>query len=337
MSRCPEFTHLLVLPRLRVQNANSVSSPLTHGFPSMTAFLGLMWALERRASSAGLGHLAFTAVGVVSHGWEQQTTGGYIKGFRLTRNPLATDGHRKLIDRNGETGTPAIVEEGRIHLDLSLVFALYALDWDEDRRAADLATVADLVAGMRVAGGTVVPSAASAHHRVPWCADMRGETRHQRFRELCVRLLPGSALVARDDLLDHRLNGLSPNDQHALPERLETWLSFARLDRHFDPGANSGKGGWLPSRSKGDGWIVPVPVGYGALSALHEPGSVPNARDEDTPFRFVESLYSLGEWVGTHRLCEPEDFLWYADIRSEDGLYRCRNDHRLPGSDQRSP
>ena len=52
MSTCPDFTHLLVLPRLRVQNANAISSPLTHGFPSMTAFLGLMWALERKAVAA---------------------------------------------------------------------------------------------------------------------------------------------------------------------------------------------------------------------------------------------------------------------------------------------
>ena len=32
MSQRPEFTHLLVLPRLRVQNANAISRPLTHGY-----------------------------------------------------------------------------------------------------------------------------------------------------------------------------------------------------------------------------------------------------------------------------------------------------------------
>ena len=31
------------LPHLRIQNANAISSPLTHGFPSITAFTGLMW------------------------------------------------------------------------------------------------------------------------------------------------------------------------------------------------------------------------------------------------------------------------------------------------------
>lgn len=40
MSTLPNSDGLLILPRLRVQNANAISSPLTHGFPSMTAFLG---------------------------------------------------------------------------------------------------------------------------------------------------------------------------------------------------------------------------------------------------------------------------------------------------------
>ena len=40
MSALPPSPALLVLPRLRIQNANAISSPLTHGFPSMTAFLG---------------------------------------------------------------------------------------------------------------------------------------------------------------------------------------------------------------------------------------------------------------------------------------------------------
>lgn len=54
MTTCPGYSYLLVLPHLHVQNANAVSSPLTHGFPSITAFLGLMWALERKTHDAGL-------------------------------------------------------------------------------------------------------------------------------------------------------------------------------------------------------------------------------------------------------------------------------------------
>lgn len=319
MSQCPHFTHLLVLPRLRVQNANAISSPLTHGFPSMTAFLGLMWALERKAHQAGIDRLAFNAVGVVSHGWQEQTTdGGFVKSFRLTRNPVDKDG-----------STAAIVEEGRIHLDVSLVFAVHAEGWDEAQRQVDVAMIAELVSGMRVAGGTVVPAERPWQQRYqPSLVDLTGgdEDRKTNFRKACLRLLPGSALVARDDLIDQRLNALQTNNADAT--RLDAWLSLSRTDWHHDEAANNGKGAWSSNRRKGDGWIVPIPVGYGALSDLHAPGSVRNARDAKTPFRFVESLYSVGEWIGTHRLRSPQQLLWYADSRPDEGLYRCRNDYR---------
>ena len=57
---------ILVLPHLRIQNANAIASPLTHGFPSITAFTGLMWALERKLAQAGV-PLQLQGVGVVCH------------------------------------------------------------------------------------------------------------------------------------------------------------------------------------------------------------------------------------------------------------------------------
>jgi CRISPR-associated protein Csy2 len=316
MNGCPGFTHLLVLPHLRVQNANAVSSPLTHGFPSMTAFIGLMWALERKARSRGL-VLEFNAVGVVSHGWQEQVTeGGFVKAFRLTRNPVDKDG-----------STAAIVEEGRIHLDLSLVLAIHAEHWDEVSQAADIAAVADLVSGMRVAGGIVLPQPPTGRNR-PWAKAFTGSEEDKRaaFHEARTRLLPGSALVSRDDLLDKRLAELQAEDHAA--RRLDAWLSLSRINWRYDPGANDGKGAWQNDHKKGGGWIVPIPVGYGALGPEHPAGSVRNARDASVPFRFVESLYSVGEWIGPHRLQSPQQLLWYADSRPDDGLYRCRNDYR---------
>lgn len=312
MNTCPAFTHLLVVPHLHIQNANAISSPLTHGFPSMTAFLGLMWALERKACSLGIDRMAFNAVGVVNHGWQEQVTeGGFVKSFRLTRNPVDKDG-----------STAAIVEEGRIHLDLSLVFALNAEDWPEDQRQSDVSTIANLISGMRIAGGTVIaPDKPWQRRHQPFIADFTGDgnDRRRSFREACVRLLPGSALVARDDLIEQRLAQLQASTPTAT--RLDAWLSLSRTDWHYTDG------GWQSSRRKGNGWIVPIPVGYGALSALHPAGSVRNARDGRTPFRFVESLYSAGEWIGPHRLRSPQQLLWYADSQPDDGLYRCRNDY----------
>ncbi len=324
MTACPDFDHLLVLPHRRVQNANAVSSPLTHGFPSMTAFLGLAWALQRKARAAGL-DLAFPAIGVVCHDRQEQTTdSGFVRSFRLTRNPVGKDG-----------AAAAIVEEGRIHLDLSLVLAVRSQRWasDTDARHADLAQVADWLDGLRIAGGSVLPSAqpTRSRHR-PFLVDLSGtaEDRAAEFRKLRMRLLPGSALVAREDLLDRRWAELQATEPQA--RRLDAWLSLARVNWRYRAEDGPQRAGWAHDRA-GGGWIVPIPVGYGALGELLPAGSVANARDGATPFRFVESLYSVGEWVGAHRLPSPQHLLWYADSQPDLGLYRCRNDYRPPASD----
>ncbi len=316
MAECPHFEHLLVIPRVRVQNANAISSPLTHGFPSITAFTGLMWALERKTQAAGL-DLQFNAVGVVAHDFEEQITdGGFVNAFRLTRNPVDKDG-----------STLAIVEEGRIHLDISLIFAVQSQVLENEQAAADIAKqVREWLSQMRIAGGSVLETAMPAARKYPYVIPMTGdeEGREDLFRKLKLRLLPGFALVEREDLLEQRYQALQATQPQAT--RLDAWLSLARINWQWQA-EDDGKEAWQHDR-KGLGWIVPIPVGYGALGELHAAGSVANVRDRNVPFCFVESLYGIGEWLSPHRLNSPQQLLWYADSQPENGLYRCRNDYR---------
>lgn len=315
----PDFEHLLVFPHLRVQNANTISSPLTHGFPSMTAFLGAMWALERRARAGGL-DVSSKAVGVVCHRHQEQVTDNpFVKNLRLTRNPIDKDG-----------STAAIVEEGRIHLEISLIVAVSSERWmrEPETRERDVLTLAEILEGMRIAGGSVLPSEPSQRWRDrPWIVDLTGTQDDQlrEFRKARMRLLPGYALVSRDDQLEARFEELRVENPGAT--RLDAWLSLARVNWSYR--VERGEGAWKSDRYKGQGWVVPIPVGYGALSELHAPGAVTNARDTSSPFRFVESLYSVGQWLSPHRVQSPRQLLWYADHRQEDGLYRCRNDYQV--------
>lgn len=326
---------ILVLPHLRIQNANAIGSPLTHGFPSITAFTGLMWALERKLTQAGV-PLRLHSVGVVCHHCQEQVTQGYVRSFNLTRNPIAKDGK-----------TAAIVEEGRIHLQLTLVLAISeklepgepsALVQGNEAQLKDWASQAgDILAGMRVAGGSVLPSQRIPGKRVrPWIAILPddSETATNEFRKWRRQWLPGFALVGRDDLLAQRLQHLRTTTQ---PEAtlLDAWLHAARFNHQALPNEDGsyppdGKVEWGdPLRPKGSGWIVPIPVGYVALEpAAHLPGQVHNARDATVPLRFVESVYSLGEWIGPHRLHSLEQLLWRAETNETLGLYRCRNGYR---------
>jgi len=321
---------LLVLPRLRIQNANAISSPLTWGFPSMAAFIGLMQAVERKLPDDFA--LGFAGVGVVCHDFQAQATrGGFTHSFHLTRNPVDKDG-----------STAAIVEEGRIHLDVTLVFGVqflagFALDDTEghDRLAA---AVGGLVAGMRVAGGSVMPSlrrlrAAQLTPRL-LRFDYGADEKAKRFREERRRWLPGFALVSRDDLLADHLAALRQTQPDA--RTLDAWLDLSRLnyraERRTTINPATGQGTeqieWTAQRAPG--WIVPIPVGYGALSGLYAPGAVAGARDRETPFRFVESLYSVGQWISPHRLQAPTDLLWHPHHDPASGLYRCLNHFGSP-------
>ncbi|MGE7959051.1 type I-F CRISPR-associated protein Csy2 [Pseudomonas sp. NPDC089530] len=322
MTDCPAFEHLLIIPRLRVQNANALSSPLTHGFPSMTAFLGLMWALERKTSAAGL-DLQFNAIGVVAHRHQEQITeDAFINTLRLTRNPINRDG-----------STAAIVEEGRIHLEISLVLAVQSEVLNTDQSAGDSLArqVLDLLMQMRIAGGSVIPSTALPSKQRPYLLHLTGDesARYELFNRAKLRLLPGFALVDRQDLLEQRHQALQATAPEAT--KLDAWLSLSRINWSYsldDQDSDSTtKEKWTHDR-KNLGWIVPIPVGYGALGEVLEPGSVGNARDGQTAFRFVESLYGIGQWLSPHRLQSPQQLLWYADSLPEQGLYRCRNDYR---------
>ncbi|CBV40989.1 type I-F CRISPR-associated protein Csy2 [Halomonas elongata] len=310
-----DVKNLLVLPRLRVQNANAISSPMTWGFPAMSAFVGMMHALERKLVEADI-QVSLDRVGVVCHDTEAQATeGGYTRAFHLTRNP---------VDKAGNTA--AIVEEGRIHLDITLIFAIAGKVVEGERQ--DIAhQISEMVAGMRVAGGSVMPnrSVAANYQKSAWVAlDDEPSEREKQFKKLKRRWLPGFSLVLRDDRLAEHTRTLQAQDENATA--LDAWLDLSRLNHecHVDPESEEVR--WQVRRPY-RGWLVPMPVGYGAISKQFEPGSVENARDTQIPFRFVESIYSIGEWISPHRLTCPEDMLWYVDNDLDAGLYRLNNDY----------
>lgn len=305
--------NLWVVPHLRIQNANAISGNLTWGFPAMSAFVGLMHALERKAQAAGIGIL-FDGVGVVCHHHEAQVSrNGFVYNFNLTRNP---------VDKSGDTA--AIVEEGRIHLDVTLVFALRgaSLGSSDTERAALAEQLMALLEPMRVAGGSVVSSPLSDNRHKPWIVRIKEDPdeQHQQFLSLRRRLMPGFTLVLRDDLLrKHHQELVAQNPGTTV---LDAWLDLSRLnmvcERDDDEAVE-----W--TARKKPGWLVPIPIGYSALSDLYEPGDIARARDTRTPFRFVESLYSIGQWISPHRLKQPSDLLWYVDNDLDQGLYRLNN------------
>lgn len=334
----PSNRALLLLPHLRVQNANAISSPMTWGFPAITAFTGLMTALARRLRPED--GIAFYGVGVICHGCEPQVTqGAYTRSFHLTRNPVLKDG-----------GSASIVEEGRVHLDISLVFGVELTSSlrAQAPREQLAARIDELIAGMRIAGGSVMPPLSGVRSRLsrPQLTLVSDDQEASRkdFRALTRRCLPGFALVSREDLLQSRLTEM----RLAAPDAslLDAWLDLSRLNyRAVRQHKRDLMGAQIDMQTDDDsaettewiadtraGWTVPIPVGFAALSALHAPGTVAGARDPNVPFRFVESVYSIGQWISPHRLADIQDLLWVTQADPETGLYRCVNDFHVRSS-----
>lgn len=325
MPKIPYFNAVLVIPRIRIQNANAISSPLTWGFPSLTAFLGLMGALERKMIHADSEfRIAFNSIGIVCHRFDPQvgTTNFFTRKFSLTRNPVKS---------NGETDS--IVEEGRVHLEVSLILGVDApseiLVSEEERKKMAL-RISRTIEEMRIAGGTVIPGSSRTPRLEVVEEDI--EKRRLSFRKLRRSLLPGFSLVSREDLLQERLDELKQEKADTTP--LDAWLDLSRnnvravIQDNGQDGESDKIVTWVSSRKERRRWIVPIPIGYGSLTEIHPPGSVANTRDSATPVRFVESAYSIGEWIGPHHLSDARELLWWAHYDETLGLYRCVNGYQ---------
>ncbi len=303
---------LLVLRRLRVQNANAVSGPLTWGFPPPNACTGFMHALERRFSnqlSEGFG-----GVGIVCHRFVPQVTRtGYQNlAFNLTRNPVR------------KNGNPAsFVEEGRAYMEVTLLITAH--DYMTRRTGEGFVReVMSEVGSMRLAGGSIMPTRRGARFQAEWIplAD-DAESRSEQFRKLRRTFLPGFALVQREDILTAHIEELREKSSHA--NALDALLDLSRLNVEPDVPNSDKPGETMWGIRTKPGWLVPLPIGYAALSSAYEPGEVKGARDDSVPFRFVESLYSIGEWISPHRLSGIEEMLWRHEADAEKGIYRCVN------------
>lgn len=270
---------LLVVPHILVDDANIISGPLTWGFPAITAFTGLMTALERKLG----GDVSFFKVGVIVHSFSPRVNKERPRRFYPTKFPG---------DRNGSNSP--IQEEGKGSFTVSLIFDVDAsLDFFRERTTTFLKDVCDTLTFMRIAGGTVVSLETPQLKAVLHMCKEEADDEEKAIKKLMYRLMPGSALISRHDLL----LGLSEE------KRLERWLDCARLTMAYD----STNSVW--HTSKKDGWLVPIPVGYIGLAPVQPANSVLNTR-KNNPSQFVETVYSIGQWLSLHRIKNASTILW---------------------------
>ncbi|HHG3246296.1 TPA: type I-F CRISPR-associated protein Csy2 [Vibrio parahaemolyticus] len=286
---------LLILPHIRIHNANALSSPFTIGFPAMTAWLGFTHALERKLNQAGLDELMFDSVAVVSHQFDLQThkgEGDFVHSIIGTGNPLDKDGSRS-----------AFIEEARCHLEISLVIEYRGND-DEIESDDFAQRLQNMVATMKVAGGDIL----SLQRPVSKLVDEEDE---QETAKLLRQLMPGYVLVERRELMvDAMLEGC---------DALDALLSYLTVN-HSSEQLEDESVIWRSQR-KASGWIVPIATGFQGISPL---GQAKNQRDPTVPHRFAESIVTLGEFVMVHKIKHLDEILWCYSTDLDNDLYLCQ-------------
>jgi CRISPR-associated protein Csy2 len=109
---------------------------------------------------------------------------------------------------------------------------------------------------------------------------------------------------------------------------LQAWLEFSALTARSKQVDDQTE--WALEQRPSSGWLRPIAVGYKAISPLYQPGEVANTRDTQTPVQFVETLYSLGEWLSPHRIKQIEQLYWYYKHDDSLGHYLCANNYQVP-------
>jgi CRISPR-associated protein Csy2 len=318
---------ILLLERIRVENANAISG-MTWGFPAVTNFLGFTHALSRFVQQKY--GLKLGGCGIICH-WHQVKAyrpngrGEYV--FGLSRNPL--------VKKGKDFVTAPFNEEGKMHMEVSLIiesdFDYYALPAETGNDDEDIKLftqqLRNKILTLRLAGGTIQEFGRVQFEQIPESQ----EERPSWTRRKLLRLLPGFALVDRSELLAQHFQHLK--EQQPDTELLDAWMDFSALKYRAIPDPDiTGEpdeetpATWEREPNPAKGYLVPIVTGYQAISPLYEPGEVAHTRDSTTPFRFIESVYGVGQWVSPHRVKNLDHLIWRYE--KKDTGYFCVNNFK---------
>jgi CRISPR-associated protein Csy2 len=294
-----DIKRFLLLPHIKIHNANALSSPYTIGFPAMTAWLGAVHALQRKLNAKSF-EVLFSGVAVTSHQVDLHTYRGaddFVSSIIGTANPLDKTGARS-----------AFIEEARCHLQVSLLIEI--IDFNIDVKEEFLEQVDFLLnAQMKIAGGDIQtfnpPEILVVEHG------------NEKDKAKVIRkLMPGYTLIERRELM---LEGMKHGK-----DGIDALLDYLAIHHHCEQ-SDKHKVLWHSKRKTFDdqsiGWVVPIATGFQGVSNIAE---AKNQRDPEKPHRFAESIVTLGEFKMPYRFDSIEDMLWRYHYDQENGLYLCQ-------------
>lgn len=279
--------HYLIIPHLQILNANAASSPITVGFPSMPSWLGMAHALERNIHQRYdyLKDISLPRLAISCHSFNFRAFDdkkNFTKSLIGSSNPLVKN-NKGVFER------PPFIEEAHCHLNVTLLFELNGIT-ETDILDSVLDAVKQELPLLKAAGGDIICSEKDLKRwKITTLSD------DERFYAITNKLLPGTVLIERSDLMKY-----DDGDHDALDNLFET----------------------LNKKKDAKGWLVPINVGYKDLSGAIE---VSNQRDYQYEHHFAEPVLTIGEFIPPYRIQSLDDIMWEYKYIPSDGLYLCKN------------
>ncbi|WP_417598475.1 type I-F CRISPR-associated protein Csy2 [Oceanospirillum sp.] len=317
------MSQYLVLSRIKIQNANTIAG-FTWGFPAITSFLGFTHALNRKLSDSYNGDYPCELSGcmvIANRADNKVYRPKKFSDFEFiqSKTPPVLAKHKN--------SSPPIIEEGKVNLTVSLVIELDTpLSLTSDKSVEFENYIESLCRSMHIAGGTVLDLAKVK--LLSASTEEQHRTLINKVKRLC---MPGFVLKDRSDDLQQRVEEITSQSDVELPQpRLNAWLDFSALKFVAQPKLKEGQtqpdeqtdATWGYESKVYKGYLVPLMVGYKAISDVYEAGQIENTRDPDTPACFVEAVHSVGEWVSMHRVRNLDEFIWC--YHQQDEWYLCQ-------------
>ena len=294
-------TSYILLEKIKVEDANCIAG-VTYGFPAITNFLGFTHALSRKFN-AEFG-IELNGCAIFSHDFTLRTNEQYdVRFIQSKRAPVMLQGQKYRAEANK---TPPIIEEGKMDLTVSLLLQCKeSLSGVETEVVRYQECLKKWIYQARLAGGSI--------HQIK---NISFWNEASKLNHLKRKLLPSFVLLDATHELKQHVEYYQTSDI----ELFDLWTDFFayKASSHMNDEIE-----WLRREKPNPrGWFVPLMVGYKGISPLYDGLEIENNRDPRYPFRFVESIHSIGEWRSAHRLEQLETVIWQYHI--EDEWYLCQ-------------
>ena len=306
------MSQYIVLSKMSIQNANSIAG-FTWGFPAITHFLGFTHALSRKISSSYQGRYdsELSGCAVICHTYEN-------KVYRPSRNSdlefLQSKNPPVFAKNKAFRPSPPIIEEGKMNLSVSMVLELERpLNLTVEEVNFFEKEIADVCHKLRMAGGSVL-----SIRKVKLLSGESDKQIKKMLLGIKKLTLPGFVLRDRSEYLHEYFTEMKENKPDESTNLLQAWLDFSALKSKAFPLLEEGEGEpgsmtkakWEFCSKPHTGWLVPLMIGYKAISDGYSPDVVKNARDDVTPTRFVEPIHSVGEWSSANKIEDLDLYIW---------------------------